>query len=101
MSDQVNCNKYAMPCPKIQNTQSVNGWTMCEGNIHESVIYVYYSLHNIDLVCASCVITQFSQLLPQTYVSLRNFQEKSICLSKCPGLLPYTNQQYLHVHPIT
>ena len=66
-----------MPWPYIQDTQSVNGWTKCEGNTHESVIYVYYGLHNIDLVCDSWVITQFSQLLPQTYVSLRNFQQKS------------------------
>ena len=67
-----------MQCPG--HTQSVNGWTKCEGNTHKSVIYVYYGLHNIDLVCDSWAITQFSQLLPQTYVSLksrRNFQQKS------------------------
>ena len=51
MSDQVNCNKYAMPWPYIQDTQSVNGWTKCEGNTHESVVYVYYGLHNIDCAC--------------------------------------------------
>ena len=67
-----------MQCPG--HTQSVNGWTKDEGNTHKSVIYVYYGLHNIDIVCDSWVITWFSQLLPQTYLSLkrlRNFQQKS------------------------
>ena len=76
MSDQVIV--INMECPG--HTQSVNGWTKCERNIYKSVIYVYYGLHNIDLVCDSWVITQVSQLLPQTYVSpkrLRNFQQRS------------------------
>ena len=97
MSDPANCNKYAMPWP-----YSISQW-LDKGNTHKSVIYVYYGLHNIDLVCDSWVITQFSQLLPQTYVSLKslkNFQQKSSCLSKCPVLLPYTNQHYLHVDSI-
>ena len=74
MSDQVNFNKHAMPWP-----YSISQW-LDKVQTHKSVIYVYYGLHNIDLVCDSWVITQFSQLLPQTYVSLkslRNFQQKS------------------------
>ena len=78
-----------MECPG--HTKSVNGWTKCEKNTHKSVIYVYYGLHNIDLVSDSWVITQFGQLLPQTYVSLkrpRNFQHN--VFSKCLGLYKLT-----------
>ena len=34
-----------MPWPYIQDTQSVNGWTKCEENTHESVIYVYAGIN--------------------------------------------------------
>ena len=49
MSGQVNYNKYGMAWPY--------SWLgKFEKNTHKSVIYVYYGLHNIDVVSDSWVI---------------------------------------------